>query len=745
MIVPLNSKDKMNITLRTTSFFLFMLSVLCMSDLFAQEFYYLSNTGTNSAYTLVTARAGTKILDKPSNNLLSAEQTLPFPFNFAGMDVTRYKASDNGYITFDPTATTSYSIPSDLPSPVGPSNAIYAFWKDWELKSAPNTAFPVGIWASTLGTAPNRIHVIQWFGISPFGKAIATNADVAAFAICLYEGTPGRFDIVFNGAYGASSITGTVGAENTDGSKGLHVGSGTTFSYPFSTATSELSLPVIQFFWGTQPSIDMSVRSCTMPTNIRKATDYTVGGIVANFGKTPVTSFELNYSINGGASKTMPVTGVNIAPAGGTYTYTHSTRINESSSGSFNTLKIWCTNINGSSADEAPSNDEYITKYVAINNTSAQRTVFLEEATGAWCQHCPDAHQYMTNIKNTEGDRVVLAVHHNADGMTNPESDILNAQYAAGYPNGFINRTLFPGQTTVGTSRSIWAASVTAEKAVYSPASVTVKNVSYDSTSRNITATVEATFSDFYSGELRLGCMIKEEEIRGGTTVTNGYPDYNQIIASTYTSNPAHVYYGKKSPMVGYYHRHVVINIPSGAWGKANSVPGENKPNDKVTATFSYTLPPALSFDIPATAEFPPTGLIVGRNKPEDIWIVGFLAKYDIASPTKREILNVAETRMLTGATSVEIPAAAGTLTIYPNAANNECEVGFYVPASTKSVTLKVYNTVGQVVAETVLDQATTGYNNIHLNTAALPNGIYTVLVNSASFSGNARLMVAHQ
>ncbi len=49
------------------------------------------------------------------------------------------KVSDNGYITFDLTTTASVNTPTALPDAGGPNNAIYAFWSNVELKSAPNT------------------------------------------------------------------------------------------------------------------------------------------------------------------------------------------------------------------------------------------------------------------------------------------------------------------------------------------------------------------------------------------------------------------------------------------------------------------------------------------------------------------------------------------------------------------------------------------------------------------------------
>ena len=67
-----------------------------------------------------------------------------------------------------------------------------------------------------------------------------------------------------------------------------------------------------------------------------------------------------------------------------------------------------------------------------------KRNLLFEEATGAWCQHCPDADVYMANLRSTHVDRIIIARHHNSDLMTNSQSDILNSAYAAGYPSGLL-------------------------------------------------------------------------------------------------------------------------------------------------------------------------------------------------------------------------------------------------------------------------------------------------------------------
>ena len=81
---------------------------------------------------------------------------------------------------------------------------------------------------------------------------------------------------------------------------------------------------------------------------------------------------------------------------------------------------------------------------------------------------------------------------------------------------------------------------------------INITNVVYNNTTRVLDFTIEAEFVDYYGGDLRIGAMIKEDEIRGNGT------GYNQVISGVYTGNPSHIFSGKKNPMVGYPHEDVL-------------------------------------------------------------------------------------------------------------------------------------------------------------------------------------------
>jgi hypothetical protein len=81
---------------------------------------------------------------------------------------------------------------------------------------------------------------------------------------------------------------------------------------------------------------------------------YNLNAHIFNAGGIAVTSYDLNYSVDGGSVSTAPITGTNI-PAFGSEQVAHPTPISIPTNGIY-TVKVWATNINGN-ADMDNSND----------------------------------------------------------------------------------------------------------------------------------------------------------------------------------------------------------------------------------------------------------------------------------------------------------------------------------------------------------------------------------------------------
>ena len=709
---------------------------------FSQSYYIIpgpsgSNPGNLNADAEYPPGGGlpagwTTLMTGSGTDVWSAATNIPFAFKFNGVAETQFKVSNTGVLTF---TTNASSVPSesnaDLPSAQIPDKSILC----WGLNVKATSDYIV---TKTFGTAPNRQFWIQ------FNSAAEKNIQSGwLYMSIVLEETTNNIYLVDQRFF---CTDGTTPCTNkTALSLGIQVNGTTavkvagTPSYQAvsgNNVTDASDNNYYAFYYGVQAAFDLKMLSTSVSDLVTKNANTSIQGSLVNMGSTAINKFDLYYSVDGGTSEKASITGVNI-PTGGTYNFTHTKPYVAANGGVSGKIVIWTANPNGS-ADEKVDNDTLKKSFFVVNGTGAPKKVFFEEATGAWCIHCPDAHTYMEKLKEDFGSDVVIAVHHNADAMTNTESDAVNAAFASGYPNGYVDRTLYSGYSKVGTNRTDWNNLVTKQKALYTPVKVNISNVSFDGTTRKIQFDVEAEFTDYYSGDVRIGAMIKEGYMRGA----GASPLWDQAIASSYITNPSHLYYQKKTPMVGYYHKNVIINIPSTAWGSAGSIPATAAPGDKFKKTYSYTLPALTTATIPTTAEFTPVGSVYGRNKPQEIWVIGFVAKNNTAV-TKREVLNVNE-QQLWDLSAGTMPIKAGTTAVeaYPNPASTGTAVQFDLPVA-QQVTVRITNALGQVVAEKSVNNLSAGSQSIDLNTENLANGLYNVTILGNSVTGSTKLMIA--
>lgn len=101
-------------------------------------------------------------------------------------------------------------------------------------------------------------------------------------------------------------------------------------------------------------ALDMSVTRIKSKIYGFEGENFPITGDVRNLGVDVITSFDLNYSINGWGTVTDQISGVNIG-SGDTYDFEHSTDWAPPGWGTFD-LEVWASNINGA-ADQNLAND----------------------------------------------------------------------------------------------------------------------------------------------------------------------------------------------------------------------------------------------------------------------------------------------------------------------------------------------------------------------------------------------------
>ncbi|MDC8004567.1 HYR domain-containing protein [Aureisphaera galaxeae] len=118
-----------------------------------------------------------------SDDQVSDPLPVGFDFNFYGIDYTDFRISSNGFITFNDDTDNGCCDGDMIPDNNTPNNIIALAWEDLDPGNGGQPTENV-IRYATLGTAPNRILVVEYFNVDHFsdGLNVTTQAQ-------LYEGT----------------------------------------------------------------------------------------------------------------------------------------------------------------------------------------------------------------------------------------------------------------------------------------------------------------------------------------------------------------------------------------------------------------------------------------------------------------------------------------------------------------------------------------------------------------------------
>ncbi len=391
---------------------------------YAQGYYYKKTFGTTSEYNPRNSGAGTTVVISADatakTKTLSAVQSFPFTWNFYGTPVTSYKVSSSGYLTFNTSMTADSNNNVALPSPAAPAASIFAFWDNLKIvfASGVNTAFPQGVRSWTYGTAPNRVHVVQWQLAQKDDGTSLTN--ISQFAIRFYEADGGtKFDIVHN--FGAGTLDATVGVQDLMGNATQATGSPTLNWGGAEGGINPEEERVYTFIYGTQIAYDVKMLDVESTKFLKAGQSTNVGYSFVNNGSQTITSFRVNYTVNGGPAATENVTGVSIAGGneGQTYAFSHATPLSTSVTGVKN-IKVWVDNINGSNVDMDHSNDTMTTVTTFVDNTVKRKSLH-EVFTASTCPPCLPGNQVLQSVlQERMGGYTVIKYQYSFPGTGDP-------------------------------------------------------------------------------------------------------------------------------------------------------------------------------------------------------------------------------------------------------------------------------------------------------------------------------------
>lgn len=650
----------------------------------------------------------------------SASQVIPFTFLFDNQEVTSFIVSSTGFITFSSVSGEAQILAEVLPSPNLPDKTVSI----WGMNTFGNNDYIV---KKTFGTAPNRQHWIRFMSMST-----PNNSSSYTYWAIVLEETTNKIYVVEQ--YGGSSSSTyesplhSIGIQ-IDGSTAISVeGSPTIKHSGDENQYTYKDNAYYEFVPGPQPAYDLGIVKLTMEDIATEGVQTAIQGTIVNYGSEDITDFTLNYSVSKGVIYSFKPTSI-IKKNGGEYIFVHFDRWKPKNPGMFTKVKVWISDLGGADLDENKDNDNaYKLIYVNSGITTTKYTL-IDEVSATWCGHCPDEIPYLNQINEAYGDKVYVAYHHHSSGgntgnFSNPASLFFMGKYVNEYPNTMVDRAYQEDRNRVSFSRTD-KLNERVDERVNKTAQVNVSIIdkNWNPVTREITFTVKAEFVDYTLGDMRIGAYVVEDKMRG---VGNGY---DQIIYSTYTGNPQHMFYKYKSPMVGYIYPNVVRDIPSGAFGTENSIPDNPVSKGAVyTETYTYVLPPPAKFTIPESSDFPPTGEVTGYNKIADITLVGFVVM-DNVDVNKREIINITNEPIFNTANSInKIDEAKISVDVYPNPTSGYTSINFFLP-SVNDVSISVINSTGKVVKHIINNKYAAGNQKVVFNAADLDNGVYFIKV----------------
>jgi hypothetical protein len=435
---------------------------------------------------------------------------------------------------------------------------------------------------------------------------------------------------------------------------------------------------------------DAALTAINLPSYVAVGDQASLTGKVKNLGTSNVTSFDVSYTVDGGAPVVYPVTGINLA-LGESYDFTHGTPLIFNDPGSY-LINVGILNVNGG-ADLNPENDTASTHVGAVP-WLPEKKVFCEEATGTWCGWCVRGICYMNYMAETYPDTWIGVAVHNGDPMVDPAYDGAIPSIIPnfpGYPSGTIDRVgdyWDPQDFEQGYLQQIDA---------ISPGAVDIVNFSWDPVSRDVTFDVEAQFCIDVYNELRLGAVIIEDSVWG---TASGYNQANYYAGGGYGVMCGFELLPGTIPAAQMHYDHVARAILDTPYGTAGSIPQPALAGPVYSHTYTYNIPTTWVF--------------------EKLQFISLLM-----DNTTGGILNANNVAYWLG---INDENNVNNVRIYPNPTSDFTNIVFTIDKQSM-VSVKVHNLLGGVVYTMDQKSYPAGETKIQLPVSNLESGMYLVEV----------------
>ncbi len=302
-------------------------------------------------------------------------------------------------------------------------------------------------------------------------------------------------------------------------------------------------------------------------------------GALRNIGKEAITSYDVQYSINGVASDKVTVSNLSFAP-GEVFAAGYPAAHNFAALGSYE-IKLTFSNFNGT---YTPMENEFAHTIHILSYKPTTR-VLGEEGTGTWCGWCPRGAVFMEYMENAYPETWVGVAVHNSDPMTVTAYDAGMGTMIGGYPSGLVNRYNFGAGFDVDPSQFEAAYNLLIDRVV--PVDLAITGGKYEASSRKLQFTMEAKFAGNLAKDFNVFGVVVEHGVRGtaaGYNQTNYYAGGANGPMGGYENLPDPV------PAANMVYDNVARALLGGWTGLNNVIPNPTTDGGIYNYNFSYTL-----------------------------------------------------------------------------------------------------------------------------------------------------------
>ena len=426
---------------------------------------------------------------------------------------------------------------------------------------------------------------------------------------------------------------------------------------------------------------DVKPTAVVLPTKIgMNLAPFDVMGTVVNKGLTSITSYKVNYSVNGGAAVTGTITPTN---GFGTYAsddYTHPTAWTPTAVGIY-TIDVWVTDLNGTNVNP---NTDTITSTVEIVSQSVQRMPLFETFTSSTCGPCVAGNANLKTIFDANPNKWVCVKYQMSwpgDGdpyYTSEGGDKRQFYGVTSVPHQYIDGG-YDGNSSSVTPGDLMDA--------YNTISYLDITSALTITGKKCDISVAMNPMDDISGNLKLFVAIAEVKTTKNTG-TNGETEFHWVM--------------KK--MVPDANGTSLSNFTSGS---------------SVNKTLSWTF--KGNYRLPANAKSPIDNAI--EHSVEEF--TDLIAVTWVQDITSKEVIQAAYSSVTIGMDEAE--RASLITAVYPNPAQDQVNINLNMEQS-ENVDVVIFNTLGQIVVSENYGSLN-GVNTLNIKLDNLTSGIYFVKI----------------